>query len=199
MLGFLAVDLHVSEFCVREQDTVVQNCRADTGAEGQEDDHSVGVGCCAEPILGDACGVGIVEDRDVSCIERRREQARASAPIHEESMLAAVRATPPVTTLGRVIPTGPSHPACSMISATVAATASGVDGCGVRILIRSPINWPVDRSTRPPFTPLPPTSTPNPVSAESAGARGGSCVMWCSLSGSVHSTGRSAATPVGQR
>ncbi|CKQ38299.1 Uncharacterised protein [Mycobacterium tuberculosis] len=44
----------------------------------------------------------------------------------------------------------------------VLATANGVAGCGVSSLIRSPISWPVSKSTIPPLMPLPPTSMPKP-------------------------------------
>src|SRR5690606_40457945 len=101
----------------------------------------------------------------------------ASVPIHDLSMLAAVRATPPVTTLGNVTPTGPVQPACSTICATVVATASGVDGCGVRILIRSPTRRPESRSTTAPLTPLPPMSTPNPWLAGVDRSVGTSCAI----------------------
>ncbi len=141
----------------------MEDRRADAGAEREEDDDpfaSLPAPSASSAIPAASASLRTVTSRPPSASEN---SLRASVPIHFLSMLAADRATPPVTTLGRVIPTGPSHSAWRMISATVSATASGVDGWGVRSLMRSPTSWPVSRSTTPPLTPLPPTSTPNPV------------------------------------
>src|SRR5699024_443902 len=64
---------------------------------------------------------------------------------------------------GTVMPIGPSHFAFWTISNTVAATASGVAGLGVEILMRSPTNSPVSKSTMAPLIPEPPTSMPKEV------------------------------------
>jgi len=88
----------------------------------------------------------------------------ASVPIHAESMLAAVRTTPLVTTAGSVTPMGESPVSsakCSAICTTRSATASGEDTLGVSRRIRSLANWPSARSTGAPLMPLPPMSIPS--------------------------------------
>lgn len=55
--------------------------------------------------------------------------------IQSLSTLAAVRMVePPVTTPGKVMPTGPVQPKWPTTSFTPSATASGVAGCGVSTL-----------------------------------------------------------------
>src|SRR6185312_7126052 len=108
----------------------------------------------------------------------------ALQPIQPLSTLAAVRTTPPVTTPGYVTPTLSVQPNSRTTAATVLLTASGVAGCGVASLKRSPISRPVSRSTTPPLTPLPPTSTPNPLRCEPpsvlGSAAGASEAVMCS-------------------
>ena len=69
--------------------------------------------------------------------------ASASVPSQALSTFAALWMTPWRTTPGNVTPTGPCHPKCSTSSATMGAIASGVAGCGVRILKRSAVSSPV--------------------------------------------------------
>src|SRR4051794_11407235 len=75
-------------------------------------------------------------------------------------MLAAVSTTPARTTAGIVIPIGPGPWSCPTTSATVAPTASGVAGDGVRMRTRSAVSSPLAVSTGAPLMPVPPTSTP---------------------------------------
>ena len=61
--------------------------------------------------------------------------ARASSPIQPGSTLAAVLVMPFITTPGKVMPTGPDQLNVLTSWATTSATASGVAGCGVSILL----------------------------------------------------------------
>jgi hypothetical protein len=86
--------------------------------------------------------------------------ASTSVPIHDSSTFAAERATPCWMTAGKVAPTRPVHPAARSISATTAATASGVAGWGVGSRVRGVRSAPVTVSTSAPLMPLPPMSIP---------------------------------------
>jgi myo-inositol-1(or 4)-monophosphatase len=86
-----------------------------------------------------------------------------SVPIQLLSTFAALNATPCLITAGKVAPRMPVQPASRTSRATTFATASGVDGCGVRYLTRSVASAPRSRSTMAPLIPLPPMSTPNAV------------------------------------
>ena len=116
----------------------------------------------AEAGLGDAGGVGVVEHVDVG---RRPvalvKHSSTSVPIQLGSTLAAERATPCWITAGKVAPTGPCQPASDTSFATTSATASGVDGRGVRMRLRLVTSWPVVVSTIAPLIPVPPMSMPN--------------------------------------
>src|SRR5437016_4211967 len=63
------------------------------------------------------------------------------------------------------MPTGPVQENFSTISATVFATDSGVDGCGVGTRMRSSASTPSSTSTGQPLMPDPPISTPKPRGA----------------------------------
>ena len=87
--------------------------------------------------------------------------AAASVPIHPLSTLAALRMVPPITTPGKVAPAGPLKSNDLATCRTTSVTASGVAGCGVRILLRSASSFPVSRSTGAPLIPVPPISIPS--------------------------------------
>ena len=59
----------------------------------------------------------------------------ASVSIHDLSTFAAERTVPPITTPGKVAPTGPVQPNDCTTSRTTSVTASGVAGCGVGIFL----------------------------------------------------------------
>ena len=86
-----------------------------------------------------------------------------SVPIQLLSTFAALLATPFLMTAGNVAPSSPVHSASLTSRATTSATASGVDGLGVRYFTRSVARSPLSRSTMAPLIPLPPMSTPNAV------------------------------------
>ncbi len=93
---------------------------------------------------------------------RSVNRASTSVPIQDLSTFAAVFATPSWITAGKVTPTGMSSATSKepMSSATVSATASGVEGCGVGIRTRSAASSPLPRWTGAPLMPLPPMSIP---------------------------------------
>ncbi|AGF72650.1 acyl-CoA synthetase [Corynebacterium halotolerans YIM 70093 = DSM 44683] len=64
-LRLLAVDNEVSELGVREQPALGEEGGADAGAEGEEDDRTLGGGGLAEGDLGQAGRVRVVEDTDL--------------------------------------------------------------------------------------------------------------------------------------
>ncbi len=82
-------------------------------------------------------------------------------PIQSLSTLAADLATPSTTIPGKVTPVGPSQAKCSTISATTAATASGLAGSGVGTRSRSRVSRPFATSTGAPLIPDPPMSIPS--------------------------------------
>ena len=86
-----------------------------------------------------------------------------SVSIQLLSTFAALLATPFLMTAGNVAPSSPVHSASLTSRATTSATASGVDGLGVRYFTRSVARSPLFRSTMAPLIPLPPMSTPNAV------------------------------------
>ena len=96
----------------------------------------------------------------------------ASVPSQASSMLAAECTTPCRTMPGTVTPTGPWVSGnWSSSSLNTAATASGVEGCGVRTRTRSAAKSPAPRSTGAPLMPVPPKSMPTGRSLEVMGSK----------------------------
>ena len=89
-------------------------------------------------------------------------------PIQESSTFAAMRATPCWMTAGNVMPIGRSVDRWNepTTSATAAATAFGVAGCGVGTLNRSAANSPTTRLTGAALMPVPPMSMPKAPGVE---------------------------------
>ena len=103
----LAVDLEVSELGVRYQLAVREQRGSDPGAERDHRDDAGLVARDAEPHLGEAGRVRVVEHRAGRPVASE-SSACALVPIHALSMFVAVRTIPPVTTAGSVQPIGPA-------------------------------------------------------------------------------------------
>ena len=89
-------------------------------------------------------------------------------------MLAAECTTPCRTMPGTVTPTGPvASGKCPRSSTNTSATASGVEGWGVRMRTRSAAKSPLARSTGAPLMPVPPKSMPKGrlIGAHPSGSR----------------------------
>ena len=56
----------MAEFCVGHQDAVVDHRAADSGAQGGQDDQAVDTLCRAVAHLGDARGIRVIDETDVS-------------------------------------------------------------------------------------------------------------------------------------
>ena len=92
MLGLLAAHLEVAEFGVRQQPAVDEQRRADAGAQRDDHDRAGAVAARAQRHLGEAGGVGVVQERD------RALQPRLQVGLH-------VHADPALVDVGG----GPGH------------------------------------------------------------------------------------------
>ena len=133
---------------------------ADAGAERDHEHDALAVAAGAEAHLGDAGGVGVVEDR---C---RASRAARSGPCPRRAdplpcrRSQRVSVTPFFTTAGNVAPTGPFQSKCSTTSQRRRPRLRASPACGVSMRKRSSASAPASTSTGAPLMPVPPMSTP---------------------------------------
>jgi hypothetical protein len=162
--------------------------RPDAGPERQQHHDALAAAAGTEAHLGDAGRIGVVQESRDRALQPRAE---APGPVEADpaaSMLAAVRATPCLTTQGTEADRALHLPKRRSISTKQSARRSGVDGCGVgKAAGGADEQSPVATSTGAALRLEPPVSSPSRVMRH--------CQGRCRYSSAAARRARGAARP----